>query len=117
MEEIRRICEGLVPGATTLAEADVALGGGQLPLAFTCDGLTGPWGDPDACDPGAALCLLDHAFYLGDASACAQTPSGPACWYGCGIRVGAEDWSANGGDAIACARRFYGPQPLPLLPR
>ena len=78
MEEVRRLCEGLVPGTTTLREADAALGGGQFPPARACSFFTGPAGQPDASDYGTAVCQLDFTFYQGDAGACAQTPSGPA---------------------------------------
>lgn len=117
MEEVRRICEGLAPGTTTLQEAEVALRGGQFGAAWVCGSYAGPWGEPDTCDYGAQICLFDFAYYQGDPSACEQTLQGLACWYGCGLRASQADWSTNQREAIVCARRFYGPQRSALIPR
>ena len=117
MDRIRGICDGLEPGTTTLQDAWTALGGGQITPAVACGTYSGPAGSPDVCDYGAAAGQIDFAFYQGDAGACAPTPSGPGCWYGCGVRTSQADWDANGQAATLCARFFYGPQLTPLIPR
>jgi hypothetical protein len=106
-----------VPGTTTLGEADVALRGRQLAPATVCPSPTDLMDEPDVCDYDEPACQLDFAFYQGDPGACVQTPQGLGCWYGCGLRVSEADLSANGSGAIVCARFFYEPQILPLIPR
>jgi len=115
MNEVRRICEGLLPGTTTLQEAAVALGGGQFDPGLVCSAFSDPRGASDVCDYGAPVCQFDFTFLQGDPSACAQTPSGPGCWYGCGIRASEADWDTDAWGATLCARFFYGPQLTPLI--
>jgi hypothetical protein len=116
MNEVRRICEGFVPGTTTLGEASAALGGGQFAPGLDCGTYSDTGHASDVCAYEEPVCQLDLTFYQGDMSACAQTPSGPGCYYGCGLRAGDADWSVNQWDATLCARFFYGPQLTPLIP-
>ncbi len=113
-EQVQSICNGLVPGTTTYAEAVQALEGGQFgnqPTACASDFVPG---GNDVCGTGVAVCKVDFEFFLNDIGACPSSPAGPECWYYCELRFALSDMTQTSSgavgppnqNAVCCARDF-----------
>lgn len=112
-DEWRRRCDAIVPGTTTIADADLQFRPFN-PVPFPCDAPGGgsffPVSQPDVCAYGGAERVCEWAWQQDTRTLC-----GPAggCTFRCTVRVmGREQAFADNLQKTICAREFLDEQPF-----
>jgi hypothetical protein len=110
-DEWRRRCDALVPGTTTLREADVALRPIGLGL-LDCNDPSDPYAalpQPDVCPYASSrVCIYGSGQCTTDPGTCG--PFG-ACAFRCEVRVAGNGVAGEDLDRSICAREFRPREP------